>query len=114
MNEMWPFGRKKQKGQLWSEPQCSHCGSTNIVALPYHGNEQPYNIKTWRGERYITYRCLYCGRDFYVDAMLQYSEEEDLENEKIIYDEDELRIAEEELRKQADDDEDHSYNPYKR
>jgi hypothetical protein len=80
-----------------------------MVISYYHGTEEPDHIRTWRGQRYVTCRCSDCGRDFYTEEPLQGLPEEVLKDEKMLNDEDELRAAEEELRRQADDEGDHRY-----
>ncbi len=104
---MWPFKRKKKdRNKQSSGPPCTHCGSTNTIALS-HANNQ---IKAWRGERYVTCRCLDCGRDFYsdeVDAAEAQAEAED----RMVDDEEALRAAEEELRRRTDGEDDRRYMP---
>ena len=70
---------------------------------------EPDYIKTWKGQRYITCRCLECGRDFYVEATSQNIEEILPPGENIIEDEDELMAAEEELKRRADEENDHRF-----
>jgi hypothetical protein len=83
--------------------------STNTVVISYHGTDQPDHIRTWRGQRYVTWRCSDCGRDFYAEEPQQGLPEEVLADEKMINDEDELRAAEEEVRKQAEEEGDRRY-----
>ena len=107
---MWPFRRKKtsQKHQQSGLP-CSYCKSTNTVVIAYKGTDQPDYVKTWRGQRYVTWRCSDCGRDFYTEEPQQRLLEEVLADEKTIDDEDELRAAEEEVRKQTEEEGDRRY-----
>ena len=91
------FKRKKAKEPLPALP-CPHCGSAQTA---------PRTVKGWRGERYVSYRCAACGRDFYAGeppAGMPGPEEGPM-----IEDEDALRAAEEELRKRADEDGDHMF-----
>jgi len=57
----------------------------------------------------VTCRCLNCKRDFYTEATQQGLTDEVSKDENTIYDENALREAEEELRRQADDEGDHRY-----
>jgi hypothetical protein len=57
----------------------------------------------------VTCRCLNCGRNFYAEEPPQGLEKLPLMDDRIIDDEDELRAAEEELKRQADDEGDHRY-----
>ena len=108
--EMWPFRRKKASQHTQPRPPCSYCKSTNTIVVSYYlGTEEPDHIKTWRDQRYVRCRCLDCGRDFYVEGPLQGLEETFLSDDSMIDDEDELRAAEEDLRRQADDEDDHRY-----
>ena len=74
-----------------------------------HGTDEPDHIRTWRGQRYVTCRCSDCGQDFYVEEPLQGIEERFLSDDSMIDDEDELHAAEEDLRRQADDEDDRRY-----
>jgi hypothetical protein len=69
----------------------------------HHETEEPHYIKIWKGQRYVTCRCWDCGRDFYVEEPFPRPEEAFLLDDSTIDDEDELRAAEEDLRRQADD-----------
>ncbi len=95
MTGMWPFKRKKTKETL---PPCPYCGSTQTA---------PRIVKSWRGERYVSYRCAACGRDFYDREPPEGMPGPD--DGPTVEDEDALRAAEEEVRKQADEDGDHTY-----
>jgi hypothetical protein len=74
-----------------------------------YGTEQDDHIRTWRGQRYVAWRCSDCGRAFYSEEPQQGLLEILSPNEKVIDDEEELQAAEEELRKQADEEGDHRY-----
>ncbi len=108
--EMWPFRQKKASQHTRSRPPCSYCESTNTKVISYyHGTEQSDHIRTWRGQRYVRCRCSDCDRDFYVEEPLQGLEETFLSDDSMIDDEDKLRAAEEDLRRQADDEDDRRY-----
>jgi hypothetical protein len=83
--------------------------STNTVVISYHATERLDHIRTWRGRRYVTCRCSNCGRDFYTEEPQEGLPEEVLSHDRMIDDEDELHAAEEEMRRQADDEGDHRY-----
>ncbi len=103
---MWPFKRKETKRkQSGKGPVCSFCGSTQTITVAGPGEERP-GIKTWRGQRYLTCRCLNCGRDFYADEPAGGFSREIWDHDSIIDDEETLRAAEEELKKRTDDDRD--------
>ena len=110
---MWPFKRKKASQNPRSRPSCSYCMSTNTTVSSYNGTEQPDYVRTWRGQQYITCRCLDCGQVFYLEGTQQELIEEILSDDEMFNDEEELRAAEDELKRQADDESDHRYNPYK-
>lgn len=57
----------------------------------------------------MTCRCSNCKRDFYAEESQQGLEEGVLSDDRVIDDEDELRAAEEEVRRQTEDDGDRRY-----
>jgi hypothetical protein len=72
-----------------------------------HGTDQPGYVKVWRGQRSLTYRCLDCGRDFYAAEPLEgISQDAD---DPLIDDEEALRAAEDDLKRQIDEDGDHRF-----
>lgn len=107
--DMWPFRRKKSRKNTQSRPLCQYCGSTNIKVAFSPGTEQPDYIRTWRGQRYVTCKCLECGREFYIEEPAQDIVESILSDESFIADEDELLAAEEELKKQTDEEDDRTF-----
>jgi len=109
---MWPFRRKKANRISESGFPCSFCGSTDTLVTSYHGTEDTDYIRAWRGQRYVTCRCLNCKRDFYAEEPQQISGEDFTNDDDVIYDEEELRAAEEELRKQTEEEGDRRYTPY--
>ena len=57
-------------------------------------------------------RCLDCGQVFYSEEMSHELIEEILSDDEMFNDEEELRAAEDELKRRADDEGDHRHNPY--
>ena len=108
---MWPFKRKKENPNQQSDMPCSYCGSHNTVVKSYSGREGPDYIKTWRGQRYITCRCLDCKRDYYTNEPFLGLGEEALSPDTPINDEDELRSAEDELKRQIEEEDDRRFKP---
>ena len=97
MGEVWPFKRKKTKDTP-AVPPCPYCGSPDTVAK---------EVKTWRGERSVSYHCRACGRGFYADEPSGGMPGPD--EGPMIEDEDALRAAEEELKKRTDEEDDHLF-----
>jgi hypothetical protein len=107
---MWLFKRKKSgKKNLNSGSLCPQCGSGNTKLVVLHGTGEPDYVKVWRGKRSLTYRCSDCNRDFYVDEPPEGTVEEPLSRDGLIDDEDALRAAEEELKKQIDREDDRRF-----
>lgn len=105
---MWPFKRKKTLENSGSGLPCSLCGSKNTVIKSYHGMDQPDYIRTWRGQRFVTCRCLNCNRDFYAEEPPLGLGEETLPTDDQI-DEDELRSAEDEVKREMEEKDDHRF-----
>jgi DNA-directed RNA polymerase subunit RPC12/RpoP len=109
---MWPF--KKKKAGPNEKPAgiiCVHCGGEDTIIISDTSSESSSPVKVWRGERYVTYKCRSCQRLFY-------SEEPsggiaNNSSSKIIEDEDQLRNAEEELKRITDNEDDRRYLPGK-
>jgi DNA-directed RNA polymerase subunit RPC12/RpoP len=98
------FKRKEQKEEAAGfSPACPHCRSTHTKIITHSASEQPDYVKTWRGERYVSCRCLDCGQDFYVDEPKEGLADEDINNDEIVADEEALRAAEEELKREIDE-----------
>ena len=89
-----------------TNPPCSHCGSTNTKLILYHGTGHPNYVRIWRGQRSLTYRCLDCGLDFYGKEPQEGITDEIIANDHLIDDEEALRVAEEEIERQVEEDED--------
>jgi hypothetical protein len=106
---MWPFKRKNARKNTQFRPLCQYCGSTNTKVVIPSGTEQPDYIRTWRGQRYITCKCRDCGREFYIEEPTQNVEELVFPDESFIADEDELLAAEEELKRQTDEEDDRRF-----
>jgi DNA-directed RNA polymerase subunit RPC12/RpoP len=90
------------------EIRCPRCGSTNTGLVINHGTDQPDYVRVWRGHRVLTYRCFTCGQDFYQDEDAV-NRDEALLNDRLIDDEEALRRAEEEIKREADESEDHRF-----
>jgi hypothetical protein len=107
---MWPFKRKQPSKHTQSGPPCPYCMSNNTKAVASSQlTGKPDYIKTWKGQRYITCRCSECGRDFYVEATLPNIGGILPTDENIVEGEDELAAAEEELKRRADEENDHRF-----
>ena len=106
---MWPFRKKKARKNNQLRPLCQYCGSYNTKVSSSLATEQPEYIRIWRGQRYVTCKCLDCGREFYIEEPSQDIEEIILSDDSFIADEDELQAAEEELRRQIDEEDDRRY-----
>lgn len=104
---MWPFKRQK-KSQESPQPvvSCSHCGSTNTRLIVYHGTNQADYVRTWRGQRFLTYRCRDCGLDFYSEEPPAGIDADIESDDNIIDDEEALQAAEEEIERQVEEDDD--------
>ncbi len=109
---MW-FFKKKKKEQKYKRPDiyCTFCKSTNTIVITHHGTDQSNYVRTWRGQRYLTCRCLDCGQDFYINVPQAKIEGELIEDDRMIDDEESLRQAENELKREADEDNDHRCRP---
>jgi hypothetical protein len=109
---MWPFKHKKtQPESKRSGPPCSHCGSTNTRLIVYHGTDNPTYVKVWRGQRSLTYRCFDCGRDFYAGEPQGGIADEVNEASHAIDDEEALCEAENDLKRQVQEEGDRRYKP---
>jgi hypothetical protein len=107
---MWLFKRKKENRKAQGTgPACSFCGSHSTMVVASPGEGQSGYVKTWRGQRYLTCRCLSCGKDFYGDEPRGGLSSEVLEHDSIIDDPDELAAAEEDLKKRNEGDEDRRF-----
>jgi hypothetical protein len=107
---MWFFKRKKSQNQSWiAVPLCPGCHSRNTKLVIRQNDGAPEYVKVWRGKRSLTYRCSDCGLDFYIDEPLGGIEEESLSEGRTIDDEDALKAAEEEIKRQIDEENDRRY-----
>jgi hypothetical protein len=99
------FKRKKPtKDDNATGPLCSNCQSTNTRVIDSGSG----TIKTWRGQRYLAFRCNECGYESYINANTKASNSSSFGNQDEI-DEAELRAAEEELKKEIDKNGDHTF-----
>lgn len=103
---MWLFNRKKRNPETQSVPVCPFCWSNRTRLITCHGTSQPDYVKTWRGHRYWTCRCYNCGKDFYIDEAHGGATIETLAGDETIDDEEELRAAEDEIKRQIEEDND--------
>ena len=76
------------------------------MVITHHGTDQPNFVRIWRGSRYLTCRCTDCGQNFYAEAGGEPADDAVLDD-RIVDDEEALRAAEDELKKEADDEGDH-------
>ena len=84
---------------------CPHCRSINTRVITSQNTDQPDFVRTWRGQRYITCRCDSCDRDFYTTEGKNDSIRSFLPDDETV-DNDELQAAEDELKKQIEEDND--------
>lgn len=103
----WFFKRKKSNSpQSWAVPPCPQCRSTHTEVVTGYGADQSNFVRAWRGQRYITCRCRDCNRDFYADEPAGGVPEQSLTSSELVDDEEALRAAEEDLRKNIEEDDD--------
>ena len=100
---MWPFRRKKLSREPYRPgPKCSYCGSEHTTLVDCSAADGgPDYVRTWRGRRSLTCRCLDCGRDFYGDEPPAGVTPEMPGADGTAGDEEELRAAEDEVKRQA-------------
>lgn len=107
---MWPFKQKnKDKIPEQSDIACTFCLSTKTIVITHHGGDQANYIRTWRGQRHLTCRCLDCERDFYADVSNVAIDSRIDRDDQLIDDEEALRAAENEIKRQADEENDHRF-----
>jgi len=107
---MWLFQRKRIKKESQnSSPPCSFCKSRSTRLILYRGTDDPSYVKVWRGQRFLTYKCLDCGQNFYTQEPKGGINEANLEDGPIVDDEETLRAAEEELKRQTEKNDDRRY-----
>jgi hypothetical protein len=78
----------------------------HTIVKATQGIDRSNYIKIWRGQRYLTCRCLNCGQDFYTEEPGVELPEAVLTHDEIVDDEEELRAAEDELKKRTQDEKD--------
>jgi hypothetical protein len=97
-NGMWLFRKKKLKPiEKAGNLKCVYCGSADIKIMPDTLSDLSTSTKVWRGQRYTICKCNSCNLVFYTDELPG----EHLEK-SIVEDDDILRIAEEELKRETD------------
>jgi hypothetical protein len=77
----------------------------------YHGTDNPTYVKVWRGQRSLTCRCFDCGRDFYGAEPQGGIPDEVIEADQAIDDEEALCEAENDLKRQVEEEDDRRYKP---
>jgi hypothetical protein len=108
--KFWPFkNQKKGNPELGRNPACPSCGSRDTRLKVNYGNDQPDYIKTWRGQRFLTYHCENCQTDFSLREPAGGFEIESQIKDQIVDDESALTEAEEDLKRAADDEGDHRF-----
>jgi hypothetical protein len=106
---MWPFKRKKKvANQQGTGLKCTFCGSSHAILQNYHGGDAPNPVRTWRGQRYLTCRCLDCDREFYIDEP-QGGLPSNIATDEDMIDEEALKRAEDDLKRQIKNDNDRTY-----
>ena len=107
---MWPFKRKRARAKPEEHGTvCPYCGSQNTRTLSHDVTQEAGEVKTWRGQRFTNYRCSNCGKEFYADE--PQPEDQTSSANRMIEDEEELRAAEEELKRETDASRDRRYWP---
>ena len=108
--KIWPFKRKPRvKPHQTAPPGCPSCESSRTRLKIYFAADQPDYVKSWRGQRYLTYHCESCQQDFNVEEPPQRLEIEAQIDSLEIDDEAALENAEKELKRAADEDRDHRF-----
>jgi DNA-directed RNA polymerase subunit RPC12/RpoP len=107
---IWPFKRQKaEKTKQNSGPECPSCRSKNTKIKVNFGNDQPDYVKTWRGSRYLTYHCFNCETDFSIAEPQGGLDIEAQIGNQLIDDEEALKAAEEDLKRDVDEAGDHRF-----
>jgi hypothetical protein len=111
---MWIFRKKRDRSKRETESRlCPFCGSPETRVDTSGAAEGISPVKAWRGERLTSMKCLSCRRTFYaepVDADADPSATPTARNgSALIDDEEALRAAEEELKRQTDAEGDRRY-----
>jgi hypothetical protein len=107
---MWPFKRRKSpEAPKYAGPECVSCGSQNTKLKVNFGNDRADYIKTWRGNRYLTYHCNDCHTEFSIPEPDGGIDVDKQIGSELIDDEEALKAAEEELKRETDQDGDHRF-----
>jgi hypothetical protein len=105
---VWPFKRNKKNKSDRNEIACTFCGGSNTLVNAYQGGDNPNPVRTWRGRRYLTCRCLDCGLDFYT-AEPSGGLPPGARTDEDLIDEEALQAAEDALKRQAEDENDRRF-----
>lgn len=106
---MWFFKRAKKDSTDYHGPECPGCHSRKTRLRASISDGQPDYVQTWRGKRYLTYRCQKCGGEFSVDES-DAGVNIEIQTEAVgIDDEEALKTAEENLKRETDEDGDHRF-----
>ncbi len=104
---MWPFKKKKDKPQAGL--YCPYCRSNRVLEITGDNETSLPHITVWRGIRCLSFECRSCARIFYTGESADVHSDMMSTNDVMIEDEEQLKIAENELKKQADIDGDHRF-----
>jgi len=107
---MWPFKKKNNKVKQSNDIHCVYCGSKYILKVINETNNSLNLVTVWRGQRYLTCKCKSCNRYFYIDEADRHLIDLSSTSDMMIEDEEQLKLAEEELKQQADTENDHRYH----
>ena len=105
---MWPFKRKKHEVNAPGPAavRCSCCGSSRVRVITHHGGAEENYVRVWRGRRYLTCRCTDCGKDIYLEDPADVEINGLIDDDAAVDDEDALLRAEEELKRQIEENDD--------
>ncbi len=83
---------------------CTSCHGHHTIAVASYNDSPTNNIKIWRGQRCCTYRCLSCGQDFYAEEPPEDLAGTVARDDMLVEDEEQLHEAEDEVKRQAEED----------
>jgi hypothetical protein len=107
---MWLFRKRKHTSrQPEKERPCPFCGGLETRVDNSSAAEGVSPVKAWRGERLTSMKCLSCGKVFYAQSADNDAVASDADDGRIVDDEEALRAAEEELKRQTDAEDDRRY-----
>jgi hypothetical protein len=104
---MWIFRKKRDRSNRKSEARlCPFCGSPENRVDTSGAAEGVSPVKAWRGERLTAMKCQSCGRVFYAEPVegdaYPSATPTGRNGSALIDDEEALRAAEEDLKRQTD------------